>query len=87
VRRDEAGASAIVAANMTPVPRPGYRLGVPAGVLAWREVLNTDSAYYGGSNVGNGAGPLAVQDVPAHGRAQSIELTLPPLATVFLQPC
>jgi 1,4-alpha-glucan branching enzyme len=87
VRRDEAGALVLVAANLTPVPRLGYHLGVPHGVLAWREVLNTDSAYYGGSNLGNGAGPLAVQEVPAHGRAQSIELTLPPLATVVLQPC
>jgi 1,4-alpha-glucan branching enzyme len=87
VRRDESGAAVLVVSNMTPVPRPAFRLGVPAGARGWREVLNTDSAYYGGSNVGNGAGPLAVQDVPAHHRAQSIEVTLPPLATVFLLPC
>ena len=75
---------------MTPVPRTGFRLGIPdaeAGAAAWCERLNGDSAYYGGSNLGNGAGPLPVQPVPAHGRARSIELTLPPLATIFLLPC
>jgi 1,4-alpha-glucan branching enzyme len=59
---------------------------VPEGALAWREVLNTDSSFYGGSNLGNGAAPLAVQRVQSHGRAQSIELTVPPLATLFLLP-
>jgi 1,4-alpha-glucan branching enzyme len=49
-------------------------------------VLNTDSAHYGGSNVGNGGRPLPVQAVAWHGRARSIELTLPPLATLFLVP-
>jgi 1,4-alpha-glucan branching enzyme len=90
VRRDGEGRSVIVACNMTPVPREGFRLGLPepegrpAG--AWREVLNSDSAYYGGSNLGNGATTLAVQDVPAQGHARSLQLTLPPLATVFLVP-
>ena len=71
---------------MTPVPRERITLGVPPGPGAWREVLNTDSAFYGGSNVGNGAGPLAVSGVGSHGRAQSIRITVPPLATVFLVP-
>jgi 1,4-alpha-glucan branching enzyme len=86
VRRDGQGGQVLVVSNLTPVPRPGWRLGVPEGAAAWREVLNTDSAFYGGSNLGNGAGPLAVQDLPSHGRARSIELTLPPLATLFLVP-
>ena len=70
------------------MPRQGFRLGVPEGsaVTAWREVLNTDAAHYGGSNLGNGGQPLPVQAVPWHGRAQSIELLLPPLATLFLVP-
>jgi 1,4-alpha-glucan branching enzyme len=55
-------------------------------VTAWREVLNTDAGHYGGSNLGNGGQALAVQSVPWHGRAQSIELLLPPLATLFLMP-
>ncbi len=90
VRRDGRGRSILVVCNMTPVPRTGFRLGIPdaeAGAAAWCERLNGDSAYYGGSNLGNGAGPLPVQPVPAHGRARSIELTLPPLATIFLLPC
>jgi len=86
VRRDGAGAMVLVVSNMTPVPREHMTLGVPEGALAWREVLNTDSAYYGGSNVGNGAAPLAVLAEASHGRARSIRLTVPPLATVFLVP-
>jgi 1,4-alpha-glucan branching enzyme len=86
IRRDGTGDEVLVVSNMTPVPRQGWRLGVPPGARAWREALNTDSAWYGGSNVGNGAGPLAVQPVGAHRHAQSIVLTLPPLATLFLVP-
>jgi 1,4-alpha-glucan branching enzyme len=70
---------------MTPVPRLGFRLGVPDGPAQWREALNTDSEFYGGSNLGNGLG-AAVQAIPAHGRARSIVITLPPLATLFLVP-
>jgi 1,4-alpha-glucan branching enzyme len=79
--------SVLVVANFTPVPRQHVRLGVPDG---WRgrrlrELLNTDSAHYGGSDVGNGASTLAVEPVAAHGRAQSVALTLPPLAVVVLE--
>ena len=85
LRHDGEGGCVLVAANLTPVPRPAYRLGVPrAG--RWQECLNTDAALYGGSNLGNGLGPLQSQPVPAHGQAQSIELLLPPLAVVVLVP-
>jgi 1,4-alpha-glucan branching enzyme len=57
---------------------------VPEGTGSWREALNTDSVFYGGSNLGNGAAPLRVQRTTSHGRPQSIELTVPPLATIFL---
>jgi len=68
---------------MTPVPRHAYRIGVPkAG--RWREVANTDSRFYGGSDLGNGGGVSAV-DIPSHGQSDSIQLTLPPLATVILR--
>jgi 1,4-alpha-glucan branching enzyme len=87
LRKSGDGDLAIAVANLTPVPREGFRLGVPEGPTAWCEALNTDSAYYGGSNAGNGAAALGVQALPAHGRAQSIELTLPPLATLWLLPC
>jgi 1,4-alpha-glucan branching enzyme len=86
VRKDGQGGQVIVVANMTPVPRKAFRLGVPEGASAWREALNTDSVFYGGSNLGNGEAPLKVQAASSHGRAQSIELIIPPLATVFLIP-
>jgi 1,4-alpha-glucan branching enzyme len=70
----------VVAVNATPVVRYGYRLGVPASG-AYGELLNTDSAHYGGTNVGN-EGLVSTQPIPAHGRAQSVALTLPPLAAV-----
>ncbi len=63
LRKDGQGGQVIVVANMTPVPREGFRLGVPEGVRAWREVLNTDSAFYGGSNLGNGGKSLPVEPI------------------------
>jgi 1,4-alpha-glucan branching enzyme len=76
----------LVVSNMTPVPREAMTLGVPEGAGAWREVLNTDSSFYGGSNLGNGPAALPVHRIASHGRAQSITLTVPPLATVYLVP-
>ncbi len=72
---------ALVVCNFTPVPRYGYRLGVPHGG-AWREVVNTDAGVYGGGNVGNG-GASHADDVPCHDLPASLVLTLPPLATVI----
>jgi 1,4-alpha-glucan branching enzyme len=73
----------LVVCNMTPVPRHGYRIGVPlAG--GWREIFNSDSAYYGGSNVGND-GCVEAAAVAAHGQTHSLELVLPPLATIYLR--
>jgi 1,4-alpha-glucan branching enzyme len=86
VRKGGDGRDVIVVANMTPVPREGFRLGVPEGARAWQEALNTDSAHYGGGNVGNGGRALTVEAIHSHGRRQSIVLTLPPLATLFLVP-
>jgi 1,4-alpha-glucan branching enzyme len=73
-----------VVSNFTPTVHHGVRLGVPASGT-WRERINTDSTHYGGSNVGTIFGAIATQPLPSHGRAQSIEITLPPLATVFLE--
>jgi 1,4-alpha-glucan branching enzyme len=73
----------LVVCNMTPVSRQGYRIGVPlAG--NWREIFNSDSAFYGGSNVGN-EGHVGTSQMAAHGQAQSVELVLPPLATIYLR--
>jgi 1,4-alpha-glucan branching enzyme len=76
-------APVIAVCNFTPVPRSHYRLGAPrAG--GWVEILNTDSQLYGGSNLGNG-GWIAASGEPSHGQPFSLELTLPPLATVLLR--
>jgi 1,4-alpha-glucan branching enzyme len=73
----------IMLANFTPVPRSGYRIGVPEG--GWyRELLNSDSGVYGGSNVGSGGGVHA-DPVPMHGFDRSISLVLPPLAFIVLK--
>jgi 1,4-alpha-glucan branching enzyme len=84
LRFSEAGETALVVCNFTPVPRTGFRLGVPQGGF-WHEILNTDSAYYGGSNMGNNGGVLA-EPAPSHGFTESVVLTLPPLAALILVP-
>ena len=70
--------------NLSPVPRFGYRVGLPAGG-SYREVLNTDSRYYGGSDLGN-LGAVRSTPTPWHGLGYSATVTLPPLATVWLVP-
>jgi 1,4-alpha-glucan branching enzyme len=85
VRRGSApGDFVVVCCNFTPVPRHGYRLGMPVGG-DYDEVFNSDSAYYGGGNVGN-LSPLQTAAIPHHGRDHSVTLTLPPLAAVVLKP-
>ncbi len=69
--------------NFSPVVREGWRLPLPREG-GWREVLNTDSRFYGGSDVGNGLGVAAREQGPGHGWAA--EVTVPPLATVWLVP-
>jgi 1,4-alpha-glucan branching enzyme len=69
--------------NFTPVPRHGYRVGVPRGGF-YAEALNTDSAAYGGSNLGN-AGGVQSEGRRWHGQPHSVVLTLPPLAVVWFR--
>jgi 1,4-alpha-glucan branching enzyme len=73
----------LVACNFTPVPRTGYRVGVPHGGF-WRELLNSDGEAYGGSGMGN-LGGVEAEETPAHGRPFSLTLTLPPLSALFLR--
>jgi 1,4-alpha-glucan branching enzyme len=84
VRLDPSGEAppVLCVSNFTPVPRHGYRVGVPrAG--RWREVVNTDAGAYGGSGAGNGGDVWA--EAGEHGNfPASIALTLPPLATLIL---
>ncbi len=75
---------AVVILNATPVPREGFRVGLPQGG-GWREALNTDSRHYGGSNLGN-LGRIEAGRDPAMGRAFSASVTLPPLAALVLVP-
>jgi len=70
--------------NLTPVPRYGYRVGVPRPGF-YREILNSDAAAYWGSNVGNAGGVLA-DPVGWHGRPWSLSLTLPPLGALAFKP-
>jgi 1,4-alpha-glucan branching enzyme len=73
----------LIVCNFTPVPRPNYRIGATRNGF-WKEVLNSDATQYGGSGWGNFGGLEAVP-IPLHGRAHSITLTLPPLATLFFK--
>ncbi|MBP0491289.1 1,4-alpha-glucan branching protein GlgB [Roseomonas indoligenes] len=84
LRYEEGAPPVLVVCNLTPVPRDGYRIGVPQGGW-WREVLNSDAGEYGGSNLGNGGGVDADAE-PAHGHPASLVLTLPPLSTLILSP-
>jgi 1,4-alpha-glucan branching enzyme len=87
-RFDDEGRPLVCVCNFAPVVRRGYRVGVPdhdPGGAGWREVLNTDDARYGGGGVGNPA-PVQPAAVPWQGRPVSLELTLPPLATIWLRP-
>jgi 1,4-alpha-glucan branching enzyme len=82
-RRARSGAALVVVCNFTPVPRAGYRIGVPKA-SGWRVLLNTDQGIYGGSDHATALGP--VQSQPLHDRPQSITLNLPPLACILLAP-
>jgi 1,4-alpha-glucan branching enzyme len=75
--------SVLVVCNFTPVPRLGYKVGVPSGGY-WKELLNSDAKEYFGSGMGNMGGTEA-QPEPAHGRPYSLRLTLPPLGALFLK--
>ena len=74
----------VFAANLSPVPRGRYRLGLPRP-CRWREAINTDSTYYGGSDVGN-LGGVEPEPIPWHDQPFSAEVTLPPLAAIWLVP-
>ena len=84
LRYSDGGRFVVGVFNFTPVPREGFRLGVPRGGR-YVEVINSDSAFYGGSNLGNGGGVVA-EERDWMGRPYSITITLPPLAGVILRP-
>ena len=82
-RRSRKGERIIVISNFTPVPRHDYRIGVNVAGQ-YHEILNTDSAFYEGSNFGNG-GTVESEAIPSHGRDNSISVSIPPLATLYLK--
>ncbi len=82
-RSPETGKNLVCVGNFAPVPRHGFRVGLPiAGV--WREALNTDAALYGGSNVGNN-GAAHAENVPWNGQPYSAVITLPPLGVLWFE--
>jgi 1,4-alpha-glucan branching enzyme len=83
-RARDPGEVVLFVCNFTPVPRRGYRVGAPVAGY-YRELLNTDAAVYGGSDLGNAGGAWA-EATPRHGQGWSLTLTLPPLATIILKP-
>jgi 1,4-alpha-glucan branching enzyme len=83
-RYDDAGQPLVSVTNFSPVVRQDYSLGLPRPGL-WREVLNTDAVDFGGSGVGN-LGSVVAEPHESHGMPNQCRLTLPPLATVWLQP-
>ncbi len=82
-RSEDVDDCVVVVSNFTPVPRKAYKVGVPFGGQ-WREILNSDSAYYGGSNVGN-AGLVLANEEPWGNQPKSVSLILPPLGTIMLK--
>jgi 1,4-alpha-glucan branching enzyme len=74
----------VFAANLSPVARESYRLGLPRATR-WREAINTDSTYYGGADLGN-LGGVQPEPIPWHGQPFSAEVVLPPLAAVWFVP-
>ena len=84
-RRSADGERVLVfVANLSPVPRGPIRIGLPRS-SRWREIVNTDSNFYGGSDVGN-LGGIQPEPIPWHDQPFSAELTLPPLAAIWLVP-
>ncbi len=82
-RRRDGTSPMLVVCNFSLLPRESYRVGVPVGGT-WKERLNSDAEVYGGSGLGN-LGEAVAESHPFHGRAWSLDLTLPALAVVFLR--
>jgi 1,4-alpha-glucan branching enzyme len=83
LRRSADGSFLVFVCNFTPVPRTQYAIGVPEPGY-YREILNSDSSLFGGSNMGNSGG-VESRPVPSHGRPHSLRVTVPPLAVVVFE--
>jgi 1,4-alpha-glucan branching enzyme len=80
----EGARNLVCIANLAPVPREAYRVGLPAGG-DWQELLNTDSTFYGGGGIGN-MGKVTAEERPWHDQPFSAQVMLPPLGVVWLRP-
>lgn len=83
-RKDSQGHEVLVACNFTPVPRENYAVGVDRHGV-WREILNSNSVMYGGTGGGN-MGSVRAEAIPVHDHPYSLNLYLPPLGVLYLQP-
>jgi 1,4-alpha-glucan branching enzyme len=83
LRKSAGGEIVLVVCNFTPVPRFGYRVGVPRPGV-WKEILNSDAKSYGGADMGN-LGETVSEPVAMHNHSHSLNLTVPPLGAVFLK--
>jgi len=81
LRFAEDGSAVAVAINATPVPRRGYRIGLPKGGQ-WKEIFNSDAEYYGGSGLGNG-GEVTAHPSPWQEQSHSIDIVIPPLSILM----
>jgi 1,4-alpha-glucan branching enzyme len=84
LRWSKEGEPVLVVANLTPVPRYDYRIGVPFSGN-WAELLNSDASDYAGSGMGNGGG-VGTEEIKSHGQPVSLLLNLPPLSVLILKP-
>jgi 1,4-alpha-glucan branching enzyme len=82
-RAKDPGDFTVMLVNFTPVPRPAYRIGVPAPGY-YHEILNSDAAIYAGSNMGNRGG-VSSEPIASHGFQQSITVVVPPLGFLLLK--
>ena len=83
LRKDYHGNTILCVFNFTPIPHHNYGVGV-SDAGTWEEIFNSDATEYGGSGMGNFGGRQTVK-MPQHGRAHSLQLTLPPLGAIFLK--
>ncbi|MBN1626351.1 MAG: 1,4-alpha-glucan branching protein GlgB [Deltaproteobacteria bacterium] len=84
IRKDKASRTTLIFIfNFTPAPRLNYRIGAPRRGY-YKEIMNSDAACFGGSNIGLGGG-IESEEIPYHGRPFSLNLRLPPLAMLLLK--
>jgi 1,4-alpha-glucan branching enzyme len=81
---DNSNDTLVFVCNLTPVPRKGYRIGAPLPGY-YKELINSDSIMYGGSNMGNPTGGCPADAIPWQGQPYSLNLILPPLSTLILK--